>query len=70
MGLTGLTVSTLPAWPVFHPTLPLHPLADTLTGVPIVTNVALADRLSTGSGLTVTVLLTKPEQVPTVHVAE
>ena len=44
----GVTLILAPFWPVDHVTLPTQPIADRLTGVPTVTFVELAARLSTG----------------------
>ena len=60
----------LPVSPVDQLTVPTQPMADKLIGVPIVTGFALACRLSTGWGSTVTVPTAKAvEPVEVVQVA-
>ena len=52
----------LPFWPVDHVSVPTQPIAERLTGVPTVTLVDEACKLSTGCGITVA--------VPTTEVAD
>lgn len=57
----------LPVAPLLQVTVPTQPLAVRFTFVPAVTSVALAVRLSTGGGSTVTVAVVVPTQPLTVH---